>query len=295
MIEKLKVFDKNIDPYDYKEPLLKYAEKVANHFWKVYDPTTYILDNGMVVPPQFLPSTVPYWFAVRYISGDIDTTSREDYENAIEIQETINAFKLDTSKFWYLCLVVKDYVEGQTINAIKYTPTIREDIDKLVAGLKAMQPTFATNKFMVKNEGELKFKLQGKRSRTITITDSTSLALISASLMVLKSKLDNKYTNTLDRTSVDLNDTVNLPLTYQIFLFHKYMSWFLRDYHIRNNSMVSKDKNLLISRMVYILKMNKSKAFYKEYLDDGRKSRYLQDYIKDYKGEEYTTINKYYL
>ena len=62
MIERLKEFDRNIAPYDYKEPLLEYADEVANHFWGDYDPAKYVLEDGtevdIIVKGRFvLPGT----------------------------------------------------------------------------------------------------------------------------------------------------------------------------------------------------------------------------------------------
>ena len=122
MIEKLKEFDRSIDPYDYKEPLLEYAEEVANHFWGDYDPAMYVLEDGTEVEGQHLPSIVPHDFACRYLDGGIDTRKEKIFMESKEVQETIKAFGLDSAKFWYLCLMVKDYVDSRTNNAIKQNP-----------------------------------------------------------------------------------------------------------------------------------------------------------------------------
>ena len=183
MIEELKDFDRNIDSYDYKEPLLEYAEEVANHFWGTYDPTKYVLEDGTEVEGQCLPSIVPHDFACRYLDGKIDKRKEASYIESKEVQDTIKAFGLDSTKFWYMCLMVKDYVDSRTNDAIKLNPTHREELVRLIEELDKLHPKFGNHTISCVGTGELYVKV-GK-DKKFTITDGVTLSLINAAVSFL--------------------------------------------------------------------------------------------------------------
>jgi hypothetical protein len=84
------------------EPLLEYVSKVANHFWPSYDPDEVVeLDDGTFKIGVAEESKVPSKFVKRYSMGSIDISRINKYEDSIEVQETLKAFNLDPSKFWY--------------------------------------------------------------------------------------------------------------------------------------------------------------------------------------------------
>lgn len=72
------------------------------------------------------------------------------------------------------------------------------------------------------------------------------------------------------------------------------MAWFLKDKVADNAINASKDKSLLISRMIFILGISDDESFFEEYKEDGSKLDYLKNYIKKYKDKKITTHNVRY-
>ena len=292
MIEELKDFDRNIDPYDYKEPLLEYAEEVANHFWRDYDSAKYVLEDGTEVEGQYLPSIVPHDFACRYLDGKIDKRKEASYIESKEVQDTIKAFGLDSTKFWYMCLMVKDYVDSRTNNAIKMNPTHREELVRLIEELDKLHPKFENHTISCVGTGELYVKV-GK-DKKFTITDGVTLSLINAAVSFLIG-YSKKYTNLLDSSSLNFNKRESLPHVYQIYLFNQYLSWFLKPKKAKKGFHASKDKSLLISRMTYILGITFDERFYEEYSETGERNNFLKRYLSKYKKIDINTISNIYL
>ena len=137
------------------EPLLEYLIKVANHFWPSYDPDVIIkYDDGTIRQGEVDDSLVPFQFVQRYKKGSIDISRINKYEDSVEVQETIKAFHLDPSKFWYLCLYIKDYVDGQTIDALRISSSHRKMFKDLLDEMEKMSPD---------KSAELSFKVDGSK------------------------------------------------------------------------------------------------------------------------------------
>ena len=292
MIEELKAFDRENDPYDYNEPLLEYAEKVANEFWKDYDPTKYKLADGKVIEGQVLPSLVPYDFACRYIEGKIDVSRKQKYIESLEVQESLRAFNLDFSKFWYLCLMVKDYVDSRTQKAIILNPSHREELVSLINQLDKLKHN-NSNPFQYEGEGTLTVKIGNERS--LTITDGNTLAVIRFAIAKLLEET-SMYHELLDTIPVDKENVISLPLVYQIYMFNHYLSWFLKPINAIKGIFASKDKSLLISRMIYILGISDDRRYYQDYQESGDKLNFLKRNLSKYKNIDIKTLsNTYFL
>lgn len=78
------------------------------------------------------------------------------------------------------------------------------------------------------------------------------------------------------------------------------LKWFLKDkvadktIYTSNENKISKDKSLLISRMIFILGISDDESFFDEYKEDGSKLNYLKNYIKKYKSLKKPTYNSRY-
>ena len=70
--------------------------------------------------------------------------------------------------------------------------------------------------------GELSFKVEG--GKKVVITDKTTLIYINVAITTFM----KKYNNILDESTLDINVTTSLSLIYQIYLFNKYLSMFLK-------------------------------------------------------------------
>lgn len=196
----------------YDEPLLEYVVDFANKVFPTYD------------REGFYESNMPDLFGDRYVKGIIKPIGFDKYlDDKLEIQYTLDAFGLDSNKFWYLCLFLKDYVKGQTTNAIKTNPTHREELSNLLYELNKMNIKIKYDRILsAEKGGELSFKVEG--GKKVVITDKTTLIYINAAITIFM----EKYNKILDKSTLDIKATTSLPLIYQIYLFNKYLSMFLK-------------------------------------------------------------------
>ena len=135
------------------EPLLEYVWEVANQFLPDYEET----DTGIIPVESFAPAIFANRYAERNLSVEerygrskemktfkgileeykkleyrkLDDSFKEKFLTNEDLQNTIEAYKLDVSKFWYLLLFIYDFIEDIGTNApisVSYThltlPTI---------------------------------------------------------------------------------------------------------------------------------------------------------------------------
>lgn len=262
----------------YDEPLLEYVVDFANKVFPTYD------------REGFYESNMPDLFGDRYVKGMIKPIGFDKYlDDKLEIQSTLDAFGLDSNKFWYLCLFLKDYAKGQTTNAIKTNPTHREELSNLLDELNKMNIKIKYDRILsAEKGGELSFKVEG--GKKVVITDKTTLIYINAAITTFM----EKYNNILDKSTLDIKATTSLPLIYQIYLFNKYLSMFLKPLVAKKGTIASKDKSFLISKMIYVLSISDDVKFITEYKDNGDKLNHLKNLLSRYKNIKIRTLNSIY-
>ena len=224
--------------------------------------------------------------------SSIDTSRKQKYLDSEEVQDTLRAFHLDAEKFWYLCLFIKDVVEGYADGIDAVSP--REEISQLVALLNKVKSDFKRDgTYSLKSNAMLSLKVD---KETVKIENPLTLGIIKATLYKFL-QTDNKL---LDDSSFNMTKIHKAPI-YKIALFNMLLKWFLKDkvadkaIYASNGNKISKDKSLLISRMIFILGISDDEFFFDEYKDDGSKKDYLKNYIKKYKNIEVPTYNSRYL
>ena len=213
----MKQLIKTEDYFADEDTLLEYLVDVANHFWLNYEPSAYTVDkDGNKKWGCFCPSLVPEQFAERFFAGYISTDREQKYLTSEEVQDTLKAFHLDADKFWYLCLAIKDVVEGYTDDAIKSKKNPREELKQLEDELDKLEPEYKHNSFKCKGSGVLTLKV-GKHP--IKVTSPTTLTLINMAIHNLLEKY--KENNSLfDSVGLDFEDTITLKPIYKIALFN---------------------------------------------------------------------------
>ncbi len=269
------------------EPSFEYVWKVADEFWPDYD----------IEIQQMMPSLVPDQFVRRYFDGDIDLTSKEAYLNAEEVQQTLDGFGLDCTKFWYLCLVIKDYAEGNVFDAIKENKTSKEVLKEFLDTLGKMEideETVAKTKWNLaptQRKATLTLKVEGEKHPYV-VEDSRALCVIYFAVNEMTNKINNPA---FDNFNIDFKNRINLSDTHLLYLFDQYLSWFLKDLKPQKGKYASFDKRLLVSRMIYILRLSKNRKYYDEYDEKGNKINFLKNNLKNYKEPKNKTINIRYL
>ena len=313
MIQDLPILEDKFG-YIINEPLLDYVRKVANHFWMDYDPE-------INEPVGY--SSVVLTFASRYLNGDVDVSGKElfcessapkvvktkhikytefvkgqegqmqddnEQECIPDISVTLRAYGLDISKFWYLCVFLKDYVIGETIKGARIEQdSHRESLEKLVSLLEQLKPDLFGCFYKTIGEAELTLRVGKGKKNKMVICNGHTLALIRDGIQHV---LDNYPC--LDFSEVDFNDRLKTTRgnIVRIALFYKYMLWFLDscsiDKEVVKQSIFSTSKILLISRMVYILGLSKNKKFLGE-----SSETYLRTYISGYEEVKTNVENKF--
>lgn len=287
MIQELPKYDDLRTYLD--EPLLEYATIVANNFWLFYDPE--------IQEPTY--SHVPDIFHRRYSNGKINTERLKKYVDSTEVQDTLRAFGIDREKFWYLCLLIKDYVEDKTINAVVDNPTHREEMINFALEIEKLKPKRWADLYLTEGEGQLTVKI-GKHP--VIIKNGHTLTLIKIAVEeYLKRNQDN--TLLLDSAPVDFDNKITLADGYKIYLFDKFLSWFLQRFKANKNThssdgnifVVSTDKKLLISRMLFVLGISDDEAYYEEFKDNSAtKNDKLKNTLKNYRNVEIPTSSNIY-
>ena len=212
----------------------------------------------------------------------IDQSRKQKYLDSKEVQDTLRAFHLDAEKFWYLCLFIKDIVEGYADGYDAISP--REEIRQLVALLQKVESDKNDDSLRTKSNALLSLKL-GKMS--VKIDNLLTLGIIKAALYTVL-QTDNRL---LDADLLNMK-RIHKADIYKIAWFNKYLSSFLKDkvadkaVYAFKGSDISTDKSLLISRMIFVLGLSDEENFFIEYTDEKVKKDYLKGYIKKYKKVE---------
>ena len=313
MIKKLPLHKYEQDYYS--EPLLEYVKDVTEYFW----PEEYLI---RFVTRLFNKEIADYKLA-EYVDAATEKhfkhtsyqelhaskfkgtyTPNEQKPYSGEIALPLKAYGLDISKFWYLCLMVKDYVVGATKKGCMIqTATHRSEIIDLITQLDLLKPDYFPSITMKPKDVEMELclkikKKHSKNAKNITITKNGHTLLLIQEALSSFLNANSKRTGRVDCPVFDPKDLSFLKedksLHVKIALFYRYLIWFLNkhtvDKEFVNNSKysVSTSKNLLISRMAYFTGLTDNENFLSK---DGE---YLRAYISGYEDDENDTINLYY-
>lgn len=331
MIKPLPKYDDE-SVYNNNEPLLDYVRDFSNNYWKNRSFLSFEKDDLYTNVSSF-----PSKFAKRLNDNKIQKYRLNEYQNAIaefnpkrhipikeldndqhtnaqqnssdedsNISLTLKAFNLDVSKFWYLCLMLKDYIEGTANESAIHEVTIsyRELIKKLIVLLDQIEYQEVNGFFVPSSANEIRLSLQNREKSNLKfqdffiINDTHTLKLIK---LALESFLEarKKRCDILDFIAIEQvvnslpnnNHKKKRVLRAQMALFHRYLKWFLDKQEVNkeyvNNSTytVSISKNLLISRMSYFTGLTDDT----KYLGD-----HLRSDISKYEGVEDDILNLCY-
>ena len=228
------------------------------------------------------PHLQPYRFACDYLDEKIDTQSiRMDLYESPDIQETLKAFGLDNSKFWYLCLFIKWRVDYECKTAFMFPTSTKEKLHSLISEFEKLSPEFQGDKFVSKVPATLTFKVDG--GKTITIDDANTLTFIGAAIESFLEQQDTDAFLTPKRYRASELEKVDLSVRTKIYLFHEYLSPFVKQLKATKGIYASKDKTLLISRMIYVFRVSEDKKLYTDLNEKGNKQNQLKGYLSRYK------------
>lgn len=231
----------------------------------------------------------------------LDASFKERYLGNEDLQNTIEAFGLDVSKFWYLLLFVYDYIEDIGKNAPTLGKTIIEDINELNSKLseatdlilkKDNRKSYATESENTINFINAASQYYVKTYNSIVNADSTREDKLQQLKEIGLDKFINGY------TSFDLKGSY-LDISYKKWKFAEMFLYFLEDKKAvtipNKKEKVSKDKMIFISRLIYTVGYD-GKRYNEEYDEEGNKNRMLSNLLRRYSKEEFpTVIGHYYM
>lgn len=293
MIEPL---PKHEDEWAYyeSEPLFDYVCQVSDMMGEIA--TEINPDGSYESTPHLLPSSFANAFHEK--TFDVEDINQTVYEKP-EIQDTLKAFGLDSSKFWYLCLFIKWKVDWEIESARVFPKEPLEKLKDLQAEFEKLDFTKIRGKYVSSKTAKLTFKVKG--SKAYTIDDKDTLAILNSII--------NDYLLVTPTKGYFLHESekVDLSIATKMYLFNKYLTWFIAPLKADRKIHACKDKSLLVSRMLYILgvydqdgedeegnqgnenkkhKMNKENLW-EEYSGNGNKKNYLKGILSKYKHPRY--------
>ena len=245
-------------------------------------------------------------FLQRYFDGIIDTSFKSSFQNNSDLQETLNAYCIDPTAFWYLILFLKDYVDDESAGK-KLVDTAYTELCELASRLKDMdffESPFDGSYQGCKNQGLLQVRVGGHWFTTSN--DKTLFSIYSAIVRYLRSMKRHREVALIDGVWEELNsyeieedkehlytnsskqeaETITIPETYRISYFTTYMRFFLNSFRTNiRSSRISTDKWLLISRVIYIIGYSSDVRY-----NQRKKSDYVtdMDFLKgNYKKDRY--------
>jgi len=273
MIEPL---PKHEDEWAYyeSEPLFDYVCQVSDMMGETV--TDINPDGSYESTPHLLPSS----FASAFNEGTFDVEGiNQTYYEKPEIQDTLKAFGLDSAKFWYLCLFIKWKVDWECESARVFPKEPLEKLKDLQAEFEKLDFTKYRGKYVSSKTAKLTFKVKG--SKAYTIDDKETLAILN--------NIINDYLLTTPTKGYLLHDSekVELSIITKMYLFNKYLSWFLSPLTANKAINASYDKSLLTSRMIYALGIFKNESMWQEYNENKNKKNQLKGYLSKYKHPRY--------
>ena len=274
----IKQLPKHEDEWAYyeSEPLFEYVTRISDMMGEI---VTDINPDGSY---ESTPHLQPFRFASDYLNGKIDTQSiRMDLYESPDIQDTLRAFGLDSSKFWYLCLFIKWRVDYECKTAFVFPTSTKEKLHNLISEFEKLSPEFQGGKFVSKVPATLTFKVDG--GKTITIDDANTLTFIGAAIESFLEQQDTDDLITSNSYGISELEKVDLSVRTKIYLFNEYLSPFVKPLEAIKGIYASKDKSLLISRMIYVFRVSEDKKLYTDLNEKSKKQNQLKGYLSRYK------------
>ena len=232
-------------------------------------------------------------------------------ETVPNISMTLKAYRLDISKFWYLCICIKDWVEGKTCEGarIDNNLTPREELQTIVDEIGKLE--FKLFDIPRKSKGNAKLTLNVKRKNTIISSEQTLAILAFAVAQFLESDyckktetVEGKETRVLKPVTVldscELGEkrlTKQMAKTVRLALFYEHLNWFMEQREVDEDlvknypTVISTNKDLLISRMAYFTGLSDDHRLLEP---DNAGKGYIRTAISGYEKITVKTDNKYY-
>ena len=129
---------------------------------------------------------------------------------------------------------------------------------------------------------EKKPKLSLRMGTGHSMEVSNPIAVLALAYALNEVKEDWSNYQNLNTSSLDFNNNKgSLGDSYKLFLFHKMLSWFLKEKQSLGIPNVSTNKSLLISKMVYYTGLSDKEDFKKDYIENTKGKFVANTILKD--------------
>ena len=302
----------------FNEPLLEYVWEVANQFLPDYAET----DTGMIPVESSAPAIFANRYAERNLSVEeryerskdtfkgtleeykkreyrkLDDSFKEKFLTNEDLQNTIEAYKLDVSKFWYLLLFVYDFIEDIGTNAPIMGKSVLEDFATFLTNLcdassitlkQGNRKSYYTEREDLINIIQIAVHhFSETYDNIVNGEQGIGLKIKQLEDIGLKGFIDNSLLS-----QMNFKDKFSLDISYKKWKFTDMFLFFIerrKATTIPNKKVkVSKDKMMLVSRLIYTVGYD-GKRYNEEYDSEGNKNRMLSNLLRRYKNEKFPSV-----
>jgi hypothetical protein len=217
-------------------------------------------------------------FLYRYFGNKVNKSFLKDYEEDQELKEMIISFGYDFEKFWYLLLFIYDYTYSASKKVLEWDKDKIEYIEDIC-------------KFICEEGAQLTLNVKGKKK--VEITNTHTLEYIHSIFKNHLASIEGKYSKIYSPKNNDWDSTKQKSDSYHIWYFTTIFLKFFRvcpplKIRRKKGQPISLNKKLLISKLVYLLKISKTGKFEPS-------ETILNAFIKQYKNEPTPGLNRDYL
>lgn len=297
------------------EPLLEYVWEVANHFLPDYEDVSAapaIFANRYAERNLSVEERYERSIEMKTFKGSLEEYKKREYrklddsfkktflENK-DLQNTIEAFGFDISKFWYLLLFIHDFIEDIGTESPTVEKPLLEDFASFLTNLCDASSIVLKqgNKNVYSTEREDLLDIIQKAvyhfsetySKIVNGRQDRKNKIKQLQELGLKGFIDNSLLS-----QINFNGKYKLDNSHKRWKFAEMFLYFLEGKkasrkRIHNRSMwISIEKNLFVSRLLYTAGYV-SEAYNNEFLDkDGKPNRLLSLLIRKYSKEKFPPV-----
>ena len=197
-----------------------------------------------------------------------------------DIIASLLALGINPVNFWYAILWLMDFINDRTDSVFKYEQTPLEGLTAMLEQLKGLHPDELLSPFY--DKGELTLKIGNAHRLEITNVDTLRILgkIINEYLAKYKDKKESLEYLKLNDVLMCKEKKETPSYLMKIYLFHKYMAEYLARYKGERNLRISDliidvpkvyaennasiDKELLISRLLWVFKFDRKGQFYND-------------------------------
>ena len=294
------------------EPLLEYVWEVANHFLPDYEdvssaPAIFAnryAERNLSVEERYkrakgmktFKGTLEEYKKREY--RKLDDSFKEKFLSNEDLQNTIEAYKLDVSKFWYLLLFVYDFIEDIGTNAPIMGKSVLEDFATFLTNLcdassitlkQGNKKSYYTEREDLINIIQIAVHhFRESYAKIINSNKDRETKIEQLEEIGLKGFIDNSLLS-----KMDFKEKFSLDISHKKWKFTDMFLFFIerrKATTIPNKKIkVSKDKMMFISRLIYTVGYD-GKRYNEEYDSEGNKNRMLSNLLRRYKNEKFPSV-----